>query len=59
MSIERSCRTCGELENIRFNFGNDWEAERKFHAQDYFCPECRASGLDELAKEIDKRYEGK
>ena len=36
MSIERTCRTCGELEDIRFNFGDDREAEREFHAKDYF-----------------------
>ena len=43
MSINRTCRTCGQEEPIRFNFGDDWEAEREFHSQDYFCEECKAS----------------
>ena len=57
MSIERICRTCGEPEDIRYNFGNDLEAEREFHSKDYFCSSCVAMGLDELANELDERYE--
>ena len=39
MSVERRC-ACGKLEEIRFNFGDDYEAEAAFHAKPYTCPEC-------------------
>ena len=54
--MERSCRTCGELEKIRLNFGSNFEAEREFHSKDYFCPECIANEMDLLAREIDEFY---
>ena len=40
MSMNRQCRDCDELEDIRFNFGDDREAEREFHSQTYLCQEC-------------------
>ena len=39
MSVERTCK-CGEPEPIRFNFGDDIEAEQEFHSQEYICMEC-------------------
>ncbi len=41
MSMERRCKLCGELEKIRFNFGDDREAERKFHETPYICNYCK------------------
>ena len=56
MSMNRICRTCGQEEDIRINFGGDVEAEREFHSKDYFCMECRANDMDTLAKESDEYY---
>ena len=31
MSMERVCKKCGAIERIRFNFGDNTEAELEFH----------------------------
>ena len=41
MSLERRCKACGELEPIRINFGDDWEAEMAFHKEEYECRYCK------------------
>ena len=33
--MNRICRRCGAEEDIRFNFGEDREAEAEFHNQDW------------------------
>lgn len=41
MSVERMCRHCGAIENLRANFGQNWEAEVEFHKQDWHdCENC-------------------
>ena len=55
MSVERTCRTCGVDEGIRYNFACINE-EKDFHKQDYFCEDCIANEMDLLAKEIDDFY---
>ncbi len=37
MSIERRCNKCGYVEDIRFNFGDNYKAEVEFHAA-FKCP---------------------
>lgn len=33
--MERKCKKCGTIEGIRLNFGNNDEAEKEFHSQDW------------------------
>lgn len=40
MSVERKCKACGELENIRLNFGDNVEAEIAFHNESFYCNDC-------------------
>ena len=40
MSMNRICE-CGKQEDIRFNFGDNYEAEAEFHAQKFTCLECK------------------
>ena len=45
MSIERFCHKCGYMEDIRVNFGDDYEAERIWH-ESFKCPKCDENGSD-------------
>ena len=56
MSVERSCRTCGCPEGIRLNFGCNTAPEKKYHREDFYCDECKANEMDDLARELDLRY---
>lgn len=39
--MERMCRNCGAIENMRVNFGDNLEAEREFHQEDWHdCENC-------------------
>ena len=46
MSVNRVCYKCNEEEPIRFNFGDNHEAEKKFHEQKYECGNCKAKEND-------------
>ena len=41
MSAERKCEFCSNTEGIRVNFGNNIEAEKNFHAEEWVCDACR------------------
>ena len=40
MSMEAICNVCGQEADYRFNFGDDWEAEREYH-ENYICRFCK------------------
>ena len=61
MSMNRVCPICYREEGIRFNFGNNYEAESEFHKQNW-C-DCGYSSGEEMMKDqdlgfTDKRWVG-
>jgi hypothetical protein len=51
MSIARRCPNCFRQEGVRFNFGDDREAEKAFH-QEKWCS-CGYSSPEEMMKDQD------
>ena len=54
MSIERICPNCFQMENIRFNFGDNRQAEREFHSKKW-C-NCGYNSPNEMMEDQDMGF---
>jgi len=54
MSINRMCTNCFRKENVRYNFGNDIESEKRFHSEKW-C-DCGYNSPEEMMLDQDMGF---